>query len=74
MYTYIISITLSYKYILYIEIAYINCLTNSLNIYIDKTLVPNFSAPFIYLFMNRRLYYSGNLSLNRNIDPTSISL
>ena len=58
------SITLSYKHILCTEVAYTNYLAGSLNIYIDKTLVPNFSAPFVYPFVDRRPYYSGGLSLN----------
>ena len=74
MYIYIISVTLSYRYILYIEVAYTNCLASSLNIYIDKTPVPDFGALFAYLFADRRLYYSGSLSLNRSIDLTSIGL
>ena len=74
MYTCIISIALSYKHILCIEIAYTNYLTSSLDIYIDKTLVSNFNTPFAYPFINRRPYYSGSLSLNRSIDLTSISL
>ena len=74
MHIYVISITLSYKCILCIEVAYINCLANSLNIYIGKTLVPNFSALFAYLFIDRKPYYSSNLSLNRSIDLTNIGL
>ena len=72
--TYIISITLSYKYIPRTEVARTNYLTSSLDIYIDKTLVPNFNAPFTYLFIDRKPYYSGSPSLNRSIDLTSISL
>ena len=56
------------------EVAYTNCLTGSLDIYIGRTLVPNFSAPFTYPFVDRRPYYSSSLSLNRNIDLTSIGL
>ena len=56
------------------EVARTNCLASSLDIYIDKTLVPDFSALFTHSFMGRRPYYSGSLSLNRSIDPTSISL
>ena len=67
-------IALNYKRILYIEVAYTNCLTNSLNIYIGKTPVPNFGAPFTYLFVGGKPYYSGGLSLNKSIDLTSISL
>ena len=74
VYTYVISAALSYKYIPRIKVAYTNCLTSSLNIYIDKTLVPNFGALFAHPFIDRRPYYSGSLFLNRSIDLTSISL
>jgi len=39
VYTNIINAALSYKRIPRIEVAYTNCLTSSLNIFIDKTLV-----------------------------------
>ena len=74
MYTYAISITLNYKHIPRIEVAYTNYLIYSLDIYADKTLVPNFSALFAHPFTDGRPYYSNSLSLNGNIDPTSISL
>ncbi len=74
MRTNIIYITLSYKYTLYIGVAYTNYLISSLNIFIGKTLVPSSSVPFTYLSINRKLYYNSSLSLNRSIDPTSISL
>ena len=74
MYTCVTSVALSYKYIPRIKVAYTNYLTSSLDIYIDKTLVLNFGALFAYIFTDRRPYYSGSLSLNRSIDPTSISL
>jgi len=69
-----IHIALSYKHILYTEIAYINCFANNLNTFIDKTLVPSFGVPFAYLFIDRKLYYSSGLSLNKSINLTSISL
>ena len=69
-----ISVALSYKHILYIEVAYTNCLASSLDIYAGRTLVPDFGALFAYLFVNRRPYYSSSLSLNRSIDLTSIGL
>jgi hypothetical protein len=72
--TNVIYITLSYKRTLHIEVAYTNCLVSSLNISIGKTPVPSSSVPFIHLSIGRKLYYSGSLSLNRSIDPTSISL
>ena len=74
VYTNTIYIALSYRRTLYIKVAYTNCLTSSLDIYADKTLVPDFSALFSHLFTDRRPYYSGSLSLNRSIDLTSISL
>ena len=56
------------------EVAYTNYLTNSLNIFVDKTLVPSFSALFTYLSIDRKLYYSSSLSLDKSIDLTSTSL
>jgi hypothetical protein len=69
-----IDTTLSYKRILYTEVAYTNYLTSSLNIFIDKTLVPSSSALFTYPSIDRKLYYNSSLSLNKSIDLTSISL
>ena len=74
MYTDIIYITLSYKCILYMEVAHTNCLTGSLNIYIGKTLVPNFGALSSHLSADGKLYYNSSLFLNKSIDLTSISL
>ena len=74
MRTNIIYIALSYKHTLYIEVAYTNYLISSLNISIGKTLVPSSSVSFTYLSIGRKPYYSSGLSLNRSIDPTSISL
>ena len=74
MYTNIIHITLSYKRTLYTGEAYTNCLASSLNIFIGRTLVPSSSVLFTYLFINKKLYYNSGLSLNKSIDPTSISL
>ena len=74
MYTYIINIALSYKHIPRIEVAYTNYLAGSLNTYIGKTLVPNSSTPFTHLSADRKPYYNSSLSLNKSIDPTSISL
>jgi hypothetical protein len=56
------------------EIAYTNCLTGSSNIYIGKTLVPNFGVLFSHLSTNEKPYYNSSLSLNESIDLTSISL
>ena len=74
MYTDIIYIVLNYRCTLYIEVAYINYLTGSLNIYIGKTLVPNFSTLSSHLSTDKRLYYSSSLFLDESIDLTSISL
>ena len=67
-------IALSYRHTLYIEVAYINCLTGSLNIYIGKTLVFNSGALFSYLSTDKKPYYNNSLFLNKSIDLTSISL
>jgi hypothetical protein len=72
--TNIIYIALSYKRTPRTEVAYTNCLVSSLNISIGKTLVPSSSVLFIYPSIGRKPYYSSGLSLNRSIDPTSISL
>jgi len=64
----------SYKRIPRTEVAYTNYLASSLNIFVDKTLVPSSSALFTYLSKNRKPYYNGSLSLNKSIDLTSISL
>jgi hypothetical protein len=72
--TNIIYIALSYKYTPRTEVAYTNYLIGSLNTSIGKTLVPSSSVPFTYLSIGRKLYYNSGLSLNRSIDPTSISL
>ena len=65
---------LIYKYILYIEVAHTNCLTSSLNTFINKTPVPNSNIPFTYLSADEKPYYNSNLSLNKSINPTSIGL
>jgi len=70
----VINITLNYKHILYTEVAYINYFINSLNIYIGKTLVPNFSILFTYLSIDKKLYYNNSLSLNKSTNLTSTSL
>jgi hypothetical protein len=58
VYTSIINTALSYKRTLRTEVAYTNYLTSSLDIFADKTLVPNFSALFTYPSINRKLYYN----------------
>ena len=74
MRTNIIYIALSYKRTPRIEVAYTNYLTSSLNIFIDKTLVPSSSVLYTYLFIDKKLYYNSGLSLNRSIGPTSTGL
>ena len=74
MYTYIKRITLSYKRIPRTEVAYTNYFTSSLNIFIGKTLVPNFSVPFTYSSIDRKPYYNSGLFLNGSIDLTSTNL
>jgi len=74
VYIYIISVTLSYKCIPRIEVAYTNYLASSLDIFIDKTLVPSSSTLFTYPSIDRKLYYNSSLSLNKSINLTSISL
>jgi hypothetical protein len=74
VYTNVTNTALSYKRILRIEVAYTNYLTSSLNIFIDKTPVPSFSALFAYLSIDRKLYYNSGLSLNESIDLTSTNL
>ena len=74
MHTYIINIALSYKRTPRIGVAYTSCLASSLNIFIGKTLVPSSNVPFTYPSIDKKPYYSSSLSLNRSIDPTSISL
>jgi hypothetical protein len=69
-----IYITLSYKRTPRIGVAYTSYLTSNLNISIGKTLVPSSSVLFAYLSIGRKPYYNSSLSLNRSIDPTSISL
>jgi hypothetical protein len=74
VHTDIINTTSSYKRIPYTEVAYTNCLTSSSNTFIDKTLVPGFSALFTYPSIDRKLYYNSSLSLNKSIDLTSTDL
>jgi len=74
MRTNIINIILSYKYTLYMEVAYTNCFISNLNIYINKTPVPGFGALFTYLSIDGKPYYNSSLSLNKSIDLTSIGL
>ena len=72
VYTDIINAALSYKRTPRTEVAYTNYLISSLDIFVDKTLVPSFGALFTYPSIDRKPYYNSSLSLNRIIDPTSI--
>jgi hypothetical protein len=74
VHTNIINAALSYKRIPRTEVAYTNCLASSLNIFVDKTLIPSFSALFTYPSIDRKLYYNSSLSLNKSIDLTSTGL
>ena len=74
MYTNITNTALSYKRTPHTEVAYTNYFTSSSNTFIDKTLVPSFSALFAYLSIDRKLYYNSSLFLNKSIDLTSTSL
>ena len=56
------------------EVVYTNYLTGSLNIYIGKTLVSNFSTPFSHLSIDKKPYYNSSLFLNESIDLTNIGL
>jgi hypothetical protein len=64
----------SYKRIPRTGVAYTNCLTSSLNTFVDKTPVPGSGVLFTYPFIDRKLYYNGSLSLNKSIDLTSTGL
>ena len=74
MYTNVIYIALNYRHTPHIKVAHTNCFASSLNIYVGKTLVPNFSAPSSHLSVDEKLYYNGGLFLNKSIDLTSINL
>ena len=56
------------------EVVYTNCLAGSLDIYADKTPVPDFGALSVYLSIGGKLYYNSGLFLNKSIDPISIGL
>ena len=74
MQTDIVNIILSYKYILYTEVAYTNCFTNSLNIFADKIPVPSSGALFTRPSIDGKLYYNSGLFLNESINLTNIGL
>ena len=56
------------------EVAYTNYLAGSLNIYIGKTPVPDFSTLSSHLSTDKKPYYNDSLFLNKSIDLTSIGL
>ena len=74
MYTYIINISLNYRRIPRTEVAYTSCLASSLGIFAGRILVPSSNILFTYPSIDKKPYYSGGLSLNKSINPTSISL
>ena len=74
MYTHIINVSLSCRRIPRTEVAYTSCLASSLGTFIGRILVPSFNVPFTYPSTDKKPYYNGGLSLNKSIDPTSISL
>ena len=74
MHTYIINISLGYRRIPRIEVAYTSYLASSLGIFAGRILVPSSNIPFTYPSANKKPYYNGSLSLNKSIDPTSIGL
>ena len=74
MYTDATHIALNYRRTLYTEVAYTNCLTNSLNTYTGKILVFNSGTLSSHPSTDKKPYYNSGLSLNESIDPTSIGL
>jgi len=74
VYTYAMHITLNCKRTPRTEVARTSCLVSSLNTSIGKTPVPSSSVPFAHPSVGRKPYYTGGLSLNKSIGPTSISL
>ena len=74
MYTYTINISLSYRRIPRTEVAYTSYLASSLGIFAGRILVPSSNVLFTHPFADKKLYYNSGLSLNKSIDPTSISL
>ena len=74
VYTNVIYIALSYRRTPRIKVAYINYFASSLNIYIGKTLVSNFSTLSSHLSTDKKPYYNSSLFLNKSINLTSIGL
>ena len=69
-----IHIALNYRRTLYIKIAHTNYFASSSNIYIGKTLVPNFSTLSGHLSADKKPYYNNSLFLNKSINLTNINL
>ena len=67
-------ITLSYRHTLYTEVTHTNYFISSLDIYIGKTPVFNSSALSSHPSADKKPYYNSGPSLNKSINPTSISL
>ena len=74
MYTYAINVSLSCRRIPRTKVAYTSCLASSLGIFIGRILVPSSNVLFTYPSTDKKPYYNSGLSLNKSIDPTSISL
>jgi len=74
VHTYTIHIALNCKRTPRTEVAYTSYLASSLNISVGKTPVPGSGVPFTYPSTGRKPYYTGGLSLNGSIGPTSIGL
>ena len=74
MHTHIINVSLSYRRILRTEVAYTSYLTSSLGIFAGRIPVSSSNVLFTYPSADKKLYYNSSLSLNKSIDPTSISL
>jgi hypothetical protein len=70
----VMNVAWNCKHTLCTEVAHSNCLTGSLNIYVNKTPVPDFGILFIYLSIGGKLYYNRGLSLNESINLTSTGL
>ena len=68
------NVAWNYKHTLCTEVVYTNCLVSSLDIYADKTPVPDFGALSTYPSINKKPYYNGGLSLNESIDLTTTGL
>ena len=73
-YTGATNIAWNYKRTPRTEIACTNCLAGSLDIYTDKTPVPDSSALSAHPSINKKPYYNNGLSLNESINLTNISL